>query len=713
MNIITKTIDLGDGRTISIETGKLAKQADGSVVVKMGDTMLLATVVAKQEAQEGVDFMPLSVEYREKYAAAGRFPGGFFKREARPSDHEILISRLIDRALRPLFPDDYHAEVQVLVTLISSDKAILPDALAGLAASAALSVSDIPFNGPISEVRVGRLNGKFIINPSVQDIAELDMDIMVGATEENIMMVEGEMKEVSEDDMIEALKVAHQAIKVQCRVQKEMAALVEKANLKRVYCHETNNEELRTRLIEATYDKIRSIAMMGTAKHERSAAFDQVKTDFIATLSEEDQKSYAAMIDRYFHDVHKEAVRDVVLTERIRLDGRKLDEIRPIWCEVDYLPAVHGSSIFTRGETQSLTTVTLGTKLDEQVIDGAVIEEKINFILHYNFPPFSTGEVKPIRGTGRREIGHGNLALRALKNMIPGSEENPYTIRVVSDILESNGSSSMATVCAGTLALLDAGVKIKRPVSGIAMGLISDGKTGKYAVLSDILGDEDHLGDMDFKVTGTTRGITACQMDIKVDGLSYEIMAQALAQAKAGRLHILTEMMKTISVPREDYKPFVPRIVKMTIPREFIGAVIGPGGKIIQEMQRETNSTIVIEEVGEFGIIDIVSNNKESIETVKNKIRRITAVPEIDAVYKGVVKTITTFGAFVEILPNKDGLLHISEIDWKRLKDVESVLKVGDEIEVKLIDIDSKTGKLKLSRKVLLPRPDNNSGNQQ
>ncbi len=706
MKIITKSFDLGDGRIISIETGKLAKQADGAVVVKMNDTMLLATVVARKDAQENVDFMPLSVEYREKYAAAGRFPGGFFKRETRPSDYEVLISRLIDRVLRPLFPGDYHAEVQVLVTLISSDNNVMPDALAGLAASAAIAVSDIPFNGPISEVRVGRISGKYIINPSVKEITDLDMDIMVGATEENIMMVEGEMKEVSEDDMIEALKIAHDAIKIQCRIQKELAAEVDKASTKRQYCHETNDEELKEQLRKAVYNQLYAIAKSGTGKQERNEAFDKVKTGFIDLLPEEVRKEKAFMIDRYFHDVHKDAVRDVVLNERMRLDGRKLEEIRPIWCEVDYLPAVHGSSIFTRGETQSLTTVTLGTKLDEQVIDGAVIEGKVDFILHYNFPPFSTGEVKPIRTTGRREIGHGNLALRALKNMIPGSDENPYTIRVVSDILESNGSSSMATVCAGTLALLDAGVKLIRPVSGIAMGMISDTKTGRYAILSDILGDEDHLGDMDFKVTGTEKGITACQMDIKVDGLSFQVLSEALAQARRGRMHILGEMSKTINKPREDYKPFVPRIVKITIPREFIGAVIGPGGKIIQEMQRETNSTIVIEEVGEFGIIDIVSNNKESIEMVKNKIRRITAIPELNAVYKGVVKNITTFGAFVEILPGKDGLLHISEIDWARIKDVESVLKVGDQIDVKLIEIDSKTGKLKLSRRVLLPKPE-------
>lgn len=708
MQGIVKTFDIGDGRSISIETGRLAKQADGSVVVKMGDTMLLATVVARQEAAENVDFMPLTVEYREKYAAAGRFPGGFFKREARPSDYEILISRLVDRALRPLFPEDFHAETQVLITLISSDTEILPDALAGLAASAALAVSDIPFNGPISEVRVARIDGKFVVNPTIKDLANADMDIMVAASMDNIMMVEGEMKEVSENDMIEAMKFAHDHIKIQCRAQLELAAMIEKANPKREYCHETNDPDLKEAIRKFTYDKIFAVASRATAKHERSDAFKAIKQEFIETLDPEEAKEKDFMISRYYHDVEKEAVRNAILDNRIRLDGRKLDEIRPIWCEVDYLPAVHGSAIFTRGETQSLTTVTLGTKLDEQLIDGAVIEEKVNFILHYNFPPFSTGEVKRMSGTSRREVGHGNLALRALKPVIPGPDVNPYTIRVVSDILESNGSSSMATVCAGTMALMDAGVKIKKPVSGIAMGLISDTKTNRFAVLSDILGDEDHLGDMDFKVTGTEDGITACQMDIKVDGMPYEVLAQALEQAKRGRMHILGEITKTINTPRADYKPHVPRIVKMTIPKEFIGAVIGPGGKVIQEMQRETGSTIVIEEVGEFGVIDIVSNNKESIDAVMAKIKRIVAIPEIGTVYHGVVKNITAFGAFVEVLPGKDGLLHISEIDHKRLEKVEGVLKVGDEIDVKLIEIDSKTGKLKLSRKVLLPKPDQN-----
>jgi polyribonucleotide nucleotidyltransferase len=705
MEGIVKTFDIGDGRVVSIETGKLAKQADGSVVVRMGDTMLLATVVAKKEAAENVDFMPLSVEYREKYAAAGRFPGGFFKREARPSDHEILISRLVDRALRPLFPDDFHAEVQVIITLISADAQVLPDALACLAASSAMAVSNIPFNGPISEARVIRVNGKFIINPNTSDIASADIDLIVAASADNIVMVEGEMKEVSEADMIDAISFAHDHIKIQCKAVNELAAMVAKSSPKREYCHEKNDEELRASIRAYTYDKIMAVAMSGQSKHERSDDFDAIKAEFIATLPEEDQAAKAPLISRYYHDVEKEAMRNMVLDSRRRLDGRKMDEIRPIWSEVDYLPMAHGSAIFTRGETQSLTTVTLGTKLDEQMIDGAMIEEKVDFILHYNFPPFSTGEVKRLMGTGRREIGHGNLALRALKGMMPSKEDNPYTVRIVSDILESNGSSSMATVCAGTLALMDAGVKLRKPVSGIAMGLITDSKSKKYAILSDILGDEDHLGDMDFKVTGTSDGITACQMDIKVDGLSFEILREALDQARRGRIHILGELAKTITQPREDYKPHVPRIVKITIPREFIGAVIGPGGKVIQEMQRETGSTIVIEEVGEFGIIDIVSNNKDSIDAVKARIKGIVAIPEVGEVYNGTVKTITTFGAFVEILPGKDGLLHISEIEWRRLKDVESVLKVGDKIDVKLIEVDSKTGKLKLSRKVLLPRP--------
>jgi len=703
---IQKSFDLGDGRTITLETGKLAKQADGSAVIKMGDTMLLATIVTKKEAAENVDFLPLSVEYQEKYAAAGRFPGGFFKREARLSEYEILISRLVDRALRPLFPDDYHAETQVQITLISAGKDIMPDALACLAASTAITVSDIPFHGPISEVRVVRIDGKLIVNPTFTEVANADLDIMVAASMENIVMVEGEMKEVSETDLAEALKFAHEAIKIQCTAQLEFSLLVEKSRPKREYCHENNDEELRKAVKEATYAKAYACAKSGNKnKHERGEAFEAILNEFIESIPEEEREAKTPLIKKYYHDVEKKAMRDMILDDRIRLDGRKLDEIRPIWSEVDYLPAAHGSAIFTRGETQSLTTVTLGTKLDEQAIDGAVIEGRNNFILHYNFPAFSTGEVKANRGTSRREVGHGNLALRALKPMIPGTDINPYTIRVVSDILESNGSSSMATVCAGTMALMDAGVKIKKPVSGIAMGLITDTETKKYAVLSDILGDEDHLGDMDFKVTGTRDGITACQMDIKIDGLSYEILMEALLQAKAGRLHILNEIEKTIKEPRADYKEHVPRIEKMSIPKEFIGAVIGPGGKIIQQMQKDTNCTIMIEEVGEFGVIDIFAVDKKSIEAAKERIRMIVAVPEVGEIYKGKVKSIMPFGAFVEIIPGKDGLLHISEIEWARVEKVEDVLKEGQEIEVKLIEIDKKTGKIKLSRKVLLPRP--------
>jgi polyribonucleotide nucleotidyltransferase len=702
-----KEFTLKDGRTISIETGKLAKQADGAVVVKMGDTMLLATVVAMKEARENVDFMPLSVEYREKYAAAGRFPGGFFKRETRPSDYEVLISRLVDRALRPLFPDDFHAEVQVIITLISADKNILPDALACLAASSALAVSDIPFKGPISEVRVGRIDGNFVVNPSITDMERSDIDIIVAASIENIVMVEGEMKEVSEDDMIQAISFAHEAVKEQCRAQLELAGMIEQTKAKREYSHETNDADYKETIRKAVYQKIYEVAKSGIAnKKERKTRFDAIKEEFVSTLSDEEKELRAPLSDRYFHDIEKEAIRNATLDTRIRLDGRKLDEIRPIWSEVDYLPAAHGSAIFTRGETQSLTTVTLGTKLDEQIIDGAVIEGKVNFILHYNFPSFATGEVKPIRSTGRREIGHGNLALRALKEVLPSGADNLYTIRIVSDILESNGSSSMATVCAGTMALMDAGVKIKKPVSGIAMGLITDEGTGKYAILSDILGDEDHLGDMDFKVCGTRDGITACQMDIKVNGLSHDLLKEALEQAKRGRLHILGEMEKTITTPRDDYKPFVPRIFQMRIPKEFIGAVIGPGGKVIQEMQRETGTTIVIEEVGEFGIIDIVAYDVESKDAVVAKIKGITAVPEIGEIYKGKVKSILPFGAFIEILPGQDGLLHISEIDWKRLEKVEDALKVGDVVEVKIIGIDPKNGKMKLSRKVLIPKPE-------
>jgi polyribonucleotide nucleotidyltransferase len=705
---ISQTFQLADGRSVTIETGKLAKQADGSVVVKMGKTMLLATVVAAPEAREDVDFLPLSVDYKEKYAAAGKFPGGFFKREARPSEYEILIARLIDRALRPLFPDDFHAETQMLVQLISVEEDVAPDALAALAASSALMVSDIPFNGPISEVRVARIDGEFVINPSISETEKADIELIVAASMENIMMVEGEMKEVSEADMLAAIQFAHEAIKIQCQAQLDLAAQVAKAAEKREYCHEVNDDELRDKVKEATYQKCYDVAKSGIAdKHKRSDSFKAIRDEFLETYEEEERAEIEGLVKRYFHDVEKEAVRDAMLAENIRLDGRKMNEIRPIWTEVDYLPSAHGSAIFTRGETQSLVTVTLGSKLDEQKIDGAVIAGNRSFLLHYNFPPFSTGEVKRMTGVSRREVGHGNLAERALKYVVPEGEANPYTIRVVSDILESNGSSSMASVCGGTLALMDAGVKISKPVAGIAMGLITDYKSDNYVVLSDILGDEDHLGDMDFKVTGTEDGITACQMDIKVDGLSYEILKQALEQARQGRIHILGEMAKTIKEPRTDYKDYVPRIEKMIIDKEFIGAVIGPGGKVIQEIQAETGATIVIEEVDEKGVIDIMGDNKAIIEAATKWIKGIVAVPEINEVYLGTVKSIVSFGAFVEILPGKDGLLHVSEIDHKRINNVEDVLKQGDKIKVKLIGIDSRSGKLKLSRKALIPKPEN------
>lgn len=702
-NATQKMIPLSGGREIIIETGKLAKQADGSVVVKQGNTMLLATVTAAKEAKDDCDFMPLSVEYKEKYAACGRFPGGFLKREARPSDYEILVSRLIDRALRPLFPSDFHAEVFVTVTLISADKDIMPDALAGLAASAALAVSDIPFGGPISEVRVSRINGEFVINPTFSQNVDADLDIMVGATIDNILMVEGEMEEVSEAVMLDAIKFAHEEIKKHCAAQIELSKKLGK-DVKRTYCHEKNDEELRRQVIEATYDKAYEIAKSMTSKHERTDKFDALEAEFEARFSEEELVEKAPLIKRYFHDdVLKKAMRNMILDEGVRLDGRKTTEIRPIWCEVDYLPAAHGSAIFTRGETQSLTTVTLGTKLDEKQIDDVLIQGTEQFVLHYNFPPFSTGEARPARGLSRREIGHGNLAWRALKPMVPVGEENPYAVRVVSDILESNGSSSMATVCAGTLALMDAGVKIKKPVSGIAMGLITDTTTGKYAILSDILGDEDHLGDMDFKVTGTKDGITATQMDIKVDGLSYEVLAKALEQARQGRLYILGKILETISAPRPELKPHVPRIEQMVIPQEFIGAVIGPGGKVIQEIQKATGTTITITEKDEKGYVDIFGENKEALEAALARIKGIVAIPEVGEIYKGKIRSIVSFGAFVEILPGKDGLLHISEIDNKRFENMEETgLKEGDEIEVKLIGLDPKNGKLKLSRKVLL-----------
>lgn len=710
-NIKKKNIDLGDGRIITLETGKMARQADGAVLLKMGKTMLLATVVSAKDAREDTDFIPLSVEYKEKYASSGRIPGGFLKREARPSDYEILISRLVDRALRPLFPNDYHAETFVTINLISADIDIIPDALAGLAASAALSISDIPFNGPMSEVRVARINGSFIVNPTATQLKDADMDLMVGATFDNILMVEGEMKEVSEADMIEALRVAHQAIKVQCRAQMEFAGEAGKG-AKREYCHEENDEDLKKKVWDETYDKCYQVAKSAIAdKHKREEAFTEVIEGFLSQYSEEDEVN-VNLVGKYYNEVVREVARRLVLDEGIRLDGRKSDQIRPIVCEIDPLPATHGSSLFTRGETQSLTTVTLGTKLDEKIIDDVLNQGTEKFTLHYNFPPFSTGEAKPARGVSRREIGHGNLAHRALKNMMPPDTENPYTVRVVSDILESNGSSSMATVCAGTLALMDAGVQLRKPVSGIAMGLISDQESGKYAILSDILGDEDHLGDMDFKVTGTRDGITATQMDIKVEGLSFEVLTKALDQAREGRMHILDIMKNTIESPRPELKPHAPRIEMLTIPKDMIGALIGPGGKVIQEIQRETGTTIVVEEVNGCGDVNVFGENKEAITAALEWIKRIVAVPEVGQVYKGKVKTIVQFGAFVEILPNKDGLLHISEIDWKKVRTVDEVLKVGDEVEVKLIDIDPKTGKLKLSRKVLLPRPPREEGGE-
>jgi polyribonucleotide nucleotidyltransferase len=698
-----KTIDLGDGRQIVLQTGKLARQADGAVLLKMGKTMLLATVVAAKEAKEDTDFMPLSVEYKEKYASSGRFPGGFLKREARPSDYEILISRLVDRALRPLFPADFHAETFVTINLISADTDIIPDSLAGLAASAALAVSDIPFNGPISEARVARVNGKFIINPTATQLKEADMDLMVGATFDNILMVEGEMKEVSEEEMLEALKLAHEAIKKHCKAQMEFAEELG-TTVKRAYCHEVNDEDLRKKVWDETYEKCYQVAENSADKHNRNDAFDAVVTDFLSQYNEESPVN-ETLVKRYYHDVLKEAARRLVLDKQIRLDGRKPDEIRPILCEIDPLPATHGSALFTRGETQSLTTVTLGTKLDEKIIDEVLNQGTEKFTLHYNFPPFATGEAKAARGISRREIGHGNLAHRALKKMMPPDTENPYAIRVVSDILESNGSSSMATVCAGTLALMDAGIQIRKPVSGIAMGLITDTKTNKYAILSDILGDEDHLGDMDFKVAGTRDGITATQMDIKVAGLSFEILSKALDQAKKGRMHILDIMTNVIAEPRPELKPHAPRIEMLSIPKDMIGALIGPGGKVIQEIQRVTGATIVVEEIDGRGDVNVFGENKEVITAAVDWIKKIVAVPEIGQVYRGKVKTIVQFGAFVEILPNKDGLLHISEIDWKKTQNVEDVLKVGDEIEVKLIEVDPKSGKLKLSRKVLLPRP--------
>src|SRR6201996_387670 len=703
MNIINKVIDLGDGRTIEIETGKLAKQADGSVVIKMGDTMLLATVVSSPEAKEGVDFLPLSVDYQEKYAATGRIPGGFLRREARLSDYEVLISRLVDRALRPMFPEDYHADTQVMISLISADKDIMPDCLAGLAASAALSVSDIPFNGPISEVRVAKIDGKLVINPLMSDLERATLEFIVAGSEYDICMVEGEAKEIQEDEMVEAIKFAHEHIKIQVLAQRELAEEVGKLT-KREYSHEHSNEELKKAIYAATYDKVYATAAEASAKDERATKFKAIRDEYIETLGEIDDVT-KFLAKKYYHDVEYDAIRNLVLDEGKRLDGRKTTEIRPIWSEVGYLPSAHGSAVFTRGETQSLTTVTLGAKDDEQMIDGAFINGYQKFLLHYNFPGFSTGEVRPNRGAGRREIGHGNLAQRSLKQVLPSDDENPYTIRIVSDILESNGSSSMATVCAGTLALMDAGVKIKAPVSGIAMGLITNEMGTKYAILSDILGDEDHLGDMDFKVTGTKNGIVAVQMDLKINGLSYEVLGNALNQAKDGRLHILGEMAKTIEQPREDYKPHAPRIITIRIDKEFIGAVIGPGGKIIQEMQRETGATISIEEVGNQGVVQIFADNKEAIDSAVRRIKAIASKPEVGEIYEGKVKSIIPFGAFVEIMPGKDGLLHISEIDHRRIETMDGIFQIGDEVRVKLLDVD-KQGKLKLSRKALLPKPE-------
>lgn len=700
---ITHSFDLGDGRMVSLETGKLAKQADGSVVVRLGDTMILATIVSNKEAKEGVDFLPLTVDYQEKYASSGRFPGGFFKREAKLSDYEVLISRIVDRALRPQFPEDYHADTQLMLSLISSDKENMPDALVGLAASAAIAVSDIPFNGPISEVRVAKIDGKLVINPTKSQMANSTIDMIVAASASDIAMVEGEMNEVSEDEMLEAIKFAHEAIKLQINAINDFA---KKAGIKpkREYNHEVNDADLREKVMKETYDAVYAAAKkLDANKTNRKANFKVPLEEFKKQYSAEELKEKEALINKYYHEVEYVAVRRLAIDEKVRLDGRKTDQIRPIWAEVGYLPSPHGSAVFTRGETQSLTTVTLGTPMDKLKIDGAFHQGEETFLLHYNFPGFSTGEAKPNRGPGRREVGHGNLALRALKKVVP--TDSGYTIRVVSDILESNGSSSMATVCAGALALMDAGVQIKKPVAGIAMGLITDEK-GNYAILSDILGDEDHLGDMDFKVCGTKDGITAVQMDLKVNGLPYEVMAKAMEQAKQGRLHIMNEMLKAIDKPREDYKPHAPRFEKIVIAGEFIGAIIGPGGKVIQEMQKATNTTIVITEEGKNGIVEVFGTNLADVSAAKAKIKAIVAVPELGDVYQAKVKTIMPYGAFVEIMPGKDGLLHISEYDWKRIDTLEGLLKEGDLIEVKYVGDDPKTKKIKLSRKVLLPKPE-------
>jgi len=707
-NIITKTINLPDGRTITIETGKLARQANGSVVVRMGNTMLLATVVSNPDARPGTDFLPLSVDYQEKFASNGRIPGSFQKREGRLSDREVLISRLVDRALRPMFPDDFYADTQVNVFLISADAEVLPDALAALAASSALMITDIPFQGPISEVRVAKINGEYIVNPATSQLKNATLDLIVAASAKDVCMVEGEMNEASEQEVVEAIKAAHEVIKLQCAVQKELEAEAGKTE-KRAFEYIVHDNELREQVRVACYDKIYGVARQGNAnKQVRKDGFKAVITEFLEQYKAQNPDTYDAkvgLIKRYYHDFEWEASRRLVLDERSRLDGRALDQIRPISCEVDFLPSPHGSALFTRGETQSLTTVTLGTKMDEQIVDSAMSYGYSRFMLHYNFPGFSTGEVKPNRGPGRREVGHGNLAHRAIKKVLPPDEENPYTIRIVSDILESNGSSSMATVCAGTLALMDAGIKIKAPVAGIAMGLITD-NTGKYAVLSDILGDEDHLGDMDFKVTGTENGITACQMDLKVDGLSYEVLAEALDQARRGRLHILGEMNKAISAVRDELKPQSPRAVVIQIAQDQIGGVIGPGGKVVQEIQRMSGATVTIEERDNAGYVSIFSANADSMNIAIKRIKGIVAIPEVNEVYTGTVKTIQPFGAFVEFMPGKDGLLHISEITWERLETMDGVLQVGQEIEVKLVEHDKKTGKYRLSHKILLPKPD-------
>ena len=698
---ITETIVLKDGREVTIETGKLAKQADGAVVVKMGGTMLLATVVAAKDANPGVDFLPLTVDYREKFSAAGRVPGNFFRRESKPSDDEVLTMRLVDRVMRPLFPEDFHAEVQVMISLISYDGKVMPDSLAGLAASAAVAITDIPFNGPFSEVRVIKKDGVLSINPSWETLQSgVELDIMVGASKDSIVMVEGEMDEITEQEMIEAISFAHEEIKIQIEAQERLAARIEKAQTKREYCHETHDEELRKEIWDYAYQRYYDIAKDPSAKHERSDKFSAVVDEFLEKYTEEELEEKEVLAKIYFHDVQKEAVRQLILNENIRLDGRNNQQIRPIWCEVDYLPAAHGSSIFTRGETQSLTTVTLGSLLDANRIDSVISQHDERFFLHYNFPPFSTGEARPLRGTSRREIGHGNLAQRALKVMIP--EETPYTIRVVSDILESNGSSSMATVCAGTMALMDAGIQMKKPVSGIAMGLITDKESGKWTVLSDILGDEDHLGDMDFKVTGTAEGITACQMDIKIQGLTMDIMEKALMQARDGRMHILSEMLKTIDKPNADVKPHAPKLVMMEIPKDFIGAVIGPGGKIIQQMQKDTDTVITIEEKGEIGHIEISGTDREKINAAVAQINEITFVPVIGEVYKGKVVKVMEFGAFIQLAKGTEGLLHISEIAWERTEKVP--YKEGDEVEVKFMGYDDRK-KMRLSRKVLLPKP--------